>query len=620
MKACLVFILFIGISLSLGCSRHYRSYPLFMEQAQSCVETAPDSALHYLSLLKDSIGCEPEETQMYYHLLTIKAEDKLYTRHISDSLINLIVKFYNEHGDKNKQIEAYYYQGSVYRDMNDAPSALDAFHEVISRSKELSSAGKKQSADLMARTYNQMGTLFAYQGLYDEALQANRESVNCYLAQGKKDKISYALRDIARMYDAKHQKDSALHYYQKAYRTALSTHSPHKAYIIWGELGSFYYYSLVKADSAKRMLITALKHQPDMANALLVLGDVYRGENRWDSACYYLHQAIEYGDIYKQHSAYRHLSSIEIQKHNYPQAITYIRRAQLLADSIKKITRTEAIAKINSLYNYQHIQKENYTLLLENEKKNTFLWILGCISVVIMGVAISVYFHYKKKVQNTRLQMHKLSKLKEEQETMSMKAHEENICKIKELEQKQIETEPRVKELEQKLVEQEGEITEKETLLKAQKEELEQAKALQNLLLAQKEELEAKNKEIIACLKKQKVLQDSLRQTSIYHFFHQACTKADSKITEEKWSELQKEVDTAYPNFSKHLYELSPKLSVIELQICYLMKISIPPTHIAIFTNRTKAAISNARTRLAKRLLGEQNSTEKLDAFISDLQ
>ena len=35
--------------------------------------------------------------------------------------------------------------------------------------------------------------------------------------------------------------------------------------------------------------------------------------------------AIEYGDIQKQHSAYRHLSSIEIQKHNYPQATTYLR-------------------------------------------------------------------------------------------------------------------------------------------------------------------------------------------------------------------------------------------------------------------------------------------------------
>lgn len=619
MKAHLVFILFIGVSLSLGCSRH-RPYPLFMEQAQSCMETAPDSALHYLSLLKDSIRREPEETQMYYHLLTIKAKDKLYTRHTSDSLINLIVKFYNKYGDKNKQIEAYYYQGSVYRDMNDAPSALDAFHEVISRSKELSSAGKKQSADLMARTYNQMGTLFAYQGLYDESLQANRESVNCYLAQGKKGKISYALRDIARMYDAKHQKDSALHYYQKAYRTALSVHSPHKAYVILGELGSFYYYNLTKADSAKQMLITALKHQPGMANALLVLGDVYRGENRWDSACYYLHQAIEYGDIYKQHSAYRHLSSIEIQKHNYPQAITYIQRAQLLADSIKEITRTEAIAQINSLYNYQHIQKENYTLLLKNEKKNALSWILGCISLAVTGVAVGIYFYYRKKVQATRLQTYKYRKLQEEQEAMSMKAHEENIRKIKELEQKQRETEPRVKELEQKSVKQEREIAEKNTLLNAQKEELEQAKAQQDLLLAQKEQLEAKNQEIIASLKTQRVLQDSLRQTSIYHFFHQACTKADSKITEEKWSELQKEVDTAYPNFSKCLYELYPKLSVVELQICYLMKISIPPTHIAIFTNRTKAAISNARIRLAKRLLGEQNSTEKLNTFISDLQ
>lgn len=580
MKACLVFILFIGISLSLGCSRH-RPYPLFMEQAQSCMETAPDSALHCLSLLKDSIRREPEETQMYYHLLTIKAKDKLYIRHTSDSLVNLIVKYYNEHSDKNKLIEAYYYQGSVYRDLHDAPSALDAFHEVISRSKELPVADRKQSADLMARTYNQMGTLFAYQGLYDESLQANRESVNCYLAQGKKDKTPYPLRNIARMYDAKHQKDSALHYYQKAYRTALSARSPHKAYRILGELGSFYYYSLAKADSAKQMLITALNHQPDMANALLVLGDVYRGEARWDSACYYLHRAIEYGDIYKQHSAYRHLSSIEIQKHNAPQAITYIQQAQLLADSIKEITRTEAIAQINSLYNYQHIQKENYTLLLENEKENALSWILGCISLAIAGVAVGIYFYYRKKVQTILLQTYKCNKLKEEREAMSMEAHEENIRKIK---------------------------------------ELEQAKALQDLLLAQKEQLEAKNQEIIASLKKQKVLQDSLRQTSIYHFFHQACTQADSKMTEEKWSELQKEVDTAYPNFSKCLYELSPKLSVIELQICYLMKISIPPTHIAIFTNRTKAAISNARTRLAKRLLGEQSSTEELDALISDLQ
>jgi len=589
MKARLFLILFIGISLSLGCSRHYRSYPLFMEQAQSCMETAPDSALHYLSLLKDSIGCEPEETQMYYHLLTIKAEDKLYTRHISDSLINLIVKFYNEHGDKNKQIEAYYYQGSVYRDMNDAPSALDAFHEVISRSKELSSAGKKQSADLMARTYNQMGTLFAYQGLYDEALQANRESVNCYLAQGKENKIFYALRDIARMYDAKHQKDSALHYYQKAYRTALSTHSPHKAYIIWGELGSFYYYSLGKADSAKRMLITALKHQPDMANALLVLGDVYRGENRWDSACYYLHQAIEYGDIYKQHSAYRHLSSIEIQKHNYPQAITYIRRAQLLADSIKEITRTEAIAQINSLYNYGHTQKENNELQRKNIRTTRMIVALMYIVLMIIGGGLFYYVWEKQRIKEKNDRIHKLEEQLKAQSTTTVNNNNQII-----------------KELTTQLEEDEGQCNDS---------------LQQEIIQAQKACLEASNQQITAIQNKKALQEQSLIQSEIYYIFHEFGHKDSDtlKITQEHWEALYSAINTAYPDFRNRLYELCPKLSLLELQVCCLIKIKISPTTISILLNCSKPTVSNTRARLSKKIYGKEGNVKKLDALLLDL-
>ena len=587
MKAHLVFILFIGVSMSLGCSR-LRSYPLFMEQAQSCMETAPDSALHYLSLLKASIRRAPEETQMYYHLLTIKAKDKLYTRHTSDSLINLIVKFYNKYGDKNKQIEAYYYQGSVYRDMNDAPSALDAFHEVISRSKELSSAGKKQSADLMARTYNQMGTLFAYQGLYDESLQANKESVNCYLAQGKKDKISYALRNIARMYDAKHQNDSALHYYQKAYRTALSVRSPHKAYVILGELGSFYYYNLTKADSAKQMLITALKHQPGMANALLVLGDVYRGENRWDSACYYLHQAIEYGDIYKQHSAYRHLSSIEIQKQNYLKAITYLSQTQLLADSIKEITRTEAIAKINSLYNYGHTQKENNKFQQKNIRYITMIWFLGSAVLVIIGGSIFYYIWEKQRVKE---KIRRINKLKKDLETQSTAAINKNNQKIKELEIQLEEAKKRNDSLQQEIIQ------------------------------AQKACLETSNQQIIATKNKQSLQEQSLRKSEIYHIFHEFGHENSNtlKITQEHWKALYSEIDAAYPYFRKRLHELCPKLSLLELQICCLIKILISPTTISILLNCSKPTVSNTRARLSKKIYGKEGNTKKLDALLLDL-
>ena len=56
----------------------------------------PDSALILLEGMEDSISIYPEETQMYWYLLTIQAKDKLYITHTGDSLINSIVKFYNE--------------------------------------------------------------------------------------------------------------------------------------------------------------------------------------------------------------------------------------------------------------------------------------------------------------------------------------------------------------------------------------------------------------------------------------------------------------------------------------------------------------------------------------------
>ena len=104
------------------------TYPSAMQQAESLMNTSPDSALTLLEGMMDSIDIYPKETQMYWHLLTIQAKDKQYIVHTSDSLINRIVRFYEGYGDKEKLMMAYYYQGRVYRDMNDALKALKALH------------------------------------------------------------------------------------------------------------------------------------------------------------------------------------------------------------------------------------------------------------------------------------------------------------------------------------------------------------------------------------------------------------------------------------------------------------------------------------------------------------
>ena len=213
--------------------RHHTTYPLAMQQAEQLMNIRPDSALTFLQGMADTLAALPEETRMYHQLLTIQAKDKLYITHTSDSLINRIVSFYEEYGNSDRLMMAYFYQGSTYRDMNDAPRPLKAFQQAVDLNVP--------NYDLLAKTYNQMGTLFMYQGLHDEVIRVNRKAIETYLLLGKPNKISYAQRDIARMYDVKNMQDSALYFYKEACYTALKDGDSVKYYGILSELGGYYY-------------------------------------------------------------------------------------------------------------------------------------------------------------------------------------------------------------------------------------------------------------------------------------------------------------------------------------------------------------------------------------------
>ena len=180
----------IGLS---GCVS--KSYPEALRQAERCMEANPDSARLYLTTLDSVISAEPEETRMYYYLLKTKANDKMYVKHTSDSLMLQVVRFYEQRGDADKLMEAYYYLGSVYRDMNDAPRALKAFQQAAEAGKESS------NYRVLGLINEQIGTLFAYQELYSESLNAITKAIQYYQINNDKDGIIYSYRNMARIYD-----------------------------------------------------------------------------------------------------------------------------------------------------------------------------------------------------------------------------------------------------------------------------------------------------------------------------------------------------------------------------------------------------------------------------------
>lgn len=556
-----------------------------MQKAIRCMEECPDSARIYLSLLDSTIQLEPEETRMYYGLLTTKAQDKKYIRHKSDSLMKKVVRFYESHGDKEKLMEAYYYLGSVYRDMRDAPRAVAAFQQAADVGEN------SQRYDILGRIYSQMGTLLAYQSLYEDALKIYKISYAYNLKREAGPGLVYALRDQGRMYEALNQPDSAEYYYQAAYEKAFELNNQRVINAISTELG-FFYLDLGKIDSAKNVFSRIPAFKQD-AIYLQTLARSYQLTSQPDSAEFYylktLQEGIQNQNIYLKSNSYEALAKLEANKGNYHSAFDYAQKSMKLEDSIKKTTRTEAIGKINALYNYQHTEKENQQLLLENEQQQNHNFLLIICILVLVIVATLYISRLKTQKQIDREQQKQLLQLKEEQYNNSLAYILENKKKIAELESLLQQTEG-----------------EKDTIKK-------------QLILSQKELLEASNQKAQKAQNEKDLLELSLRKSDIYQLFHQAVHQDNRSITEESWKELQKIIDTTYNRFTEQLYALHPQISENELRICYLIKIQIPIKGIARILLLTQGAISNSRARLYKKIHRTEGNGEMLDKFILDL-
>ena len=580
----LIHILFC-LTLGFTACQQRTAYPLAIQQAEALMNTRPDSALTLLESIADTLAMLPEEARMYHSLLTIQAKDKLYITHTSDSLINRIVSFYEDDGDSDRLMMAYFYQGSTYRDMNDAPRALKAFQQAVDLNVP--------NLDLLAKTYNQMGTLFMYQGLHDEVIQVNRKAIEAYLALGKRNKISYAQRDIARMYDVKKMSDSALHYYKEACHTALNDNDSIRHDEIFSEMGGFLY-ETGNLTEAKRILkqMELSGHIRNKAHIYSILGHLYDDLQLWDSSYLYKTKVLEHGSIDKVYSSYVGLSLLEQKKGNPEKAIRYLRLALKLNDSIQRTTQTEAIAKINALYNYQHTEAENTRLMLEKEKQKNWILIMLISLISTISIGAGIIFRQKQKKEQALSRAEKRRKLEEERYQSSQAAIRDNEQKIKEL----------------------------DLLLENAKRKNDHLQ--QELFDAQQQKLKAHNEAIVLWNKEQKIRLTAFKTSDIYKEILQASRDEEMNMTPlkqpDKWIIIQEHIDSIYPEFTGRLHKLCPSLSDTDVQVCYLAKMGITPSGIGRILKLSRQAISNIRKRIMQKIGAITGEMSNFDHFIEE--
>ena len=569
-----LFILFAGLS----CQRAEKSYPSAMQRAISLLSARPDSALYYLSQLDSQMADEPEETRMYHRLLTLAAEDKLYVPHTSDSLIREIVRYYEGYGDSDKLMMAYYYQGSVWRDMNDAPRAIDCYHRALEAGRHT------RCSDLLISIYSQLGTLLAYQGVYDESLQATRTALA--LCRQYRDTLSspFFLRNIGRIWDIRRNKDSVYHYYNAALQQARYNQDSVMIEAVLLELGAISL-SFNEVDTAK-MLLEKVKHRNDRKRFFHgILGRIYSREGQRDSARAYFNRALPYAGLRQQVTLHEELARLDYAEGRYAEAFSHASQSMALRDSVTSLTETEEVAKINALYNYHRTEEMNRQLEQRNRRQRG--WLYGVVSAALLAACATAVWLRQKK-HEAALQRQKIRNLEAEQYRRSEAYRAESRRQLAELEVQLCKAEK-----------------DKDT---ARRELLETRHALLELSAA-KDRIEQQERGLLV---------SQLHRSSVYVFFHKAAHE-EVRITAENWQELRAAIDAAYDDFTGRLYSLCPNLSEMELHICWLIKIQLSPKDMAQVVGRSQSAVSMARTRLYKKIHQKEGTTSDFDKFIADL-
>lgn len=346
------------------------------------MEEYPDSSLVLLDRIATPEIMSRKHRALYALLLT-QAEDKNYFTHTSDSLIQTAVEYYKHSWNKEKRAQAYFYLGSVYRDLEMPVEQVEAFQEA------LKAKGKKEDR-LTALICNNLATLYRKQDFYEEAIEIGKKAIHISSKLNNQYDKAHFSRNLGISFYLAEKEDSALHYYKKALTITRTISNNKLESIILAEIGDFYH-NAQQIDSAHHYLTKSIQGVPrEKANifTLCTLGRIFHSLNELDSARSYLLLCINSENIYMRAESRSLLSEIEKQSGNLEKAIKYNDDFLAIQDTLHANLRRKETSQIIN----QQIEPSN-----KREIQKAAFNISGIIISVLAILFLSSQHKKKKK-------------------------------------------------------------------------------------------------------------------------------------------------------------------------------------------------------------------------------
>ena len=584
MKEKVIYLLLIILILA-SCAGN-RKYDDLMQRADSIMNADDDSAkvaIRMLDGIKPQLPEFSQSQKMRYELLRHKAMNKACITFTSDSVMKEVVDYYDHHGSANERMLANYVLGCVYRDLHEAPMALEYYNKAT---EQADTTAADCDYGTLYRVYSQMGFLFSKQYLLYQELNAfDKAEKYAYLAKDTFNAI-VNYQNQGEVYDFLGKKDSVIAINLLAAKLFKKHGNDYAAAIAFG---CNYNYYIEKKDSinAKKAFEAYnstgyegnSNYEDAKAYMLCLKGTYYMFTGQLDSACYILQQSLKFCKSFSNKAATTKALAHYYAKVNQPSlAMKYALQSSEYNDSDLIGARKTQLQQMQAMYDYGRNQEiaKNAEQKAERSTRMNYMIVLSC---VILFLLLS--YIYRKQLA-----------LKKKKIAVSKKLYEDCLLKLKRLQDEKAKL---VAENDNKLA---HVITEKENTINKLKAEINDIQERYSLSSISNVELSLMDSSIC---KKIKFIEVHPRK----------------KMSDEDWKELADTVEKTIPNF---IPRLKNKLNDKDYQICLLIRLGFSTSLIARLLGLSDAAISKSRKTMLKKLCGKIGKPKEFDEYVLQIQ
>ena len=544
-------------------------YDARLQHIDSLMDSYPQAAYDSLSLF-DSLHLYDDDkaSRMRLLMLKAKAQNKLYLPMPSDTIFNEVVSYYDRHGSANDRMLSRYLLGCIYRDMKEAPMALECF---IDAAEQADTTASDCDYNILFRVYGQMASLYEFQHLYDYSIVANNHCSEYALKAG--DIYSYirgkefvggnyfVLGDTLKALDI--FKNCISLYTEHGLHKAAASAYPIiiKTYISRGQYDSAHIYMDIFEN--KSGLFVDERIVPERMHYYYTKGLYQIGIGKIDAAEYYFRKLLGSSFDYE---ACKGLISVYRLKMDIDSISKYSLLSEKAMDDILSRSQAEAVIQAKSLYDYNRMRRLADASKLR-EQKTLFAVYLIISVVIVLGIYVVWYIWSTKKRNRTEKERMRHIYVLLNNELSESKTELENIRKgcisIVEMKEQELEElQKRVKELEEQL----------------------QGNKWANGDFVRTYE------DIVSCFKRYTIPNAS-----------------KSSPTKSEWNTLSDMVRTFFPKLHSLLSQRKD-ISEQEFKVCMLIYLGFKTGEITTILDTSMQSVSNTKASVSRKLFNEKSA------------